>query len=242
MPNQSSPARAAWSARAAESVARSVLDLMCRVGTWRLLRIETEGLSWVPRHGPAILTCRHYHYLYDGVALISVVPRRVSLMVALDWVKRSTIRKLMAAGCRIARFPVVMREARPGYSPSARGGRQRGARDARLGARAALDLLRDGRVLVIFPEGYPTIDPIAAVKTSADEILPFRSGFVTLAALAQRQGLGPVPIIPVGLRYRQGKSLRLIIRFGAPLYLAPGANRRAFLGCVEDRVRELSRP
>ncbi|HXT35449.1 MAG TPA: 1-acyl-sn-glycerol-3-phosphate acyltransferase [Chloroflexota bacterium] len=241
MPNQRLSARGAWSARAAEYVSWSMLGPLCRLGTRRLLRIETVGLSWIPRRGAAILACRHYHYLYDGVALISTVPRRVSLMVALDWVRSPTTRKLMAAGCGIARFPVVMREGRPGYPPNSMGAYRRGARDSRLGARTALNLLRDGRVLAIFPEGYPTIDPIAAVKTSPDEILPFRSGFVTLAAVARRQGLPPVPIIPVGLRYREGKPWRLTIRFGAPLYLAPGTDRRAFLGCVEARVRELSR-
>ncbi|HEY8284994.1 MAG TPA: 1-acyl-sn-glycerol-3-phosphate acyltransferase [Chloroflexota bacterium] len=241
MPNQRSSPHRAWPTRAAEYVSRCVLETICRLGARRLLRIETEGLSWVPRGGPVILACRHYHYLYDGLALMNTVPRRVSLMVALDWVKDPTTRKLMAAGCRVARFPVVMRGPRPGYPPNPLGLRAERAASPRPGARAALDLLRDGRLLVIFPEGYPTIDPIATVKTSLDEILPFRSGFVTLAAMARREGIPPVPIIPVGLRYREGKPWRLTIRFGAPLYLTPGTDRRELLTSVEARVRELSR-
>jgi len=239
MPNQRPPTVIAWRARAAEGVSRAMMDTLCRVATRRVLRIETEGLAHVPRDGPTILACRHYHYLYDGVALIAALPRRVSLMVALDWVKGNTTRKLLAAGCRTVRFPVVLREPRPRLAQAHTHAER--AASLRSGARVALDLLRDGRVLAIFPEGYPTIDPISTVKTSPDEILPFRPGFVTLAAMAQRQGALPIPIIPVGLHYREGKPWRLTMRFGVPLYLTPGLDRRTFLRQVEDQVRELSR-
>ncbi len=241
MPNQESPPTRAWAARAAESVSRAVIDTVCGVATRRALRIETEGLFHVPPSGPAILACRHYHYLYDGAALIAVLPRRVSILVALDWVRGRIARRILAAGCRTARFPTVLRDPPSRHAqPHAPVHTERAAylRDA---ARAAQDLLRDGRVLAIFPEGYPTIDPFSTVKTSPDEILPFRSGFIALAAKAGRHDTLSIPIIPVGLQYQEGKPLRLTIRFGAPMYRTPEVSRQALLLQVEYQVRALSR-
>ena len=53
--------------------------------------------------------------------------------------------------------------------------------------RQSVDLLVEGRLLVIFPEGYPNIDPNYTTKTEPDEFLPFKPGFVSIASAAEKQ-------------------------------------------------------
>ena len=37
--------------------------------------LTVEGDDYLPRQGPLIVAARHYHHLYDGVALMATVPR-----------------------------------------------------------------------------------------------------------------------------------------------------------------------
>ena len=68
--------------------------------------------------------------------------------------------------------------------------------------RQSIQILRDGKVLLVFPEGYPTIDPHPTPKTHDDEILPFQPGFVRIAREAQDSGI-PLCTIPLGFHYEQ---------------------------------------
>jgi putative membrane protein len=101
-------------------------------------------------------------------------------------------------------------------------------------------LLRAGLPLLVFPEGYPNVDPSYTPKTDDDEFLPFRPGFIRFVALAERDGLTRVPIVPVGLEYRRGDRWRLTIRFGPPITFAPGVDKDERVLAIEEQVRRLS--
>src|SRR5699024_7989080 len=129
--------------------------------------------------------------------LLTAGPRQVHFLVALDWVGGPWGRRVMEAACRMARWPTVLRHDAPGraFRPNeALGLTRRADRDVTA-------LLADGRVVVIFPEGYPNIDPEGSRKPDLDAMLPFRPGFAKLAALAQRRLGTPIPIVPAGFRY-----------------------------------------
>jgi putative membrane protein len=204
------------------------------------ISLRVEGLEHVPRRGPALVVCRHYHHLYDGAALTLALKRPVRILVALDWAKDARQRRRMELLCRVARWPIVLRRASPagdwgsGYDPRER---SRYVREALV---ASAELLQRGDLLAIFPEGYPTIDPVATRKRD-DEWLPFADGYLAVAERARRGGTR-VPLVPAGLSYAgaSSKPTAITLRFGAPECIASPAERRSVARSLEERVHELS--
>ncbi len=208
-----------------------------RIGAWgrrqaarlvlvRGVHLQVVGAEQVPRHGAVMLVARHYHHLYDAAAILASTTREVHIVIALDWLGEGLALRVMRWLADVARWPVVWR---------------RGAewRFNRAGYESGRRLLREGRVLLIFPEGYPTIDP-AGSRKSAD-FLPFQSGFLTLA---EHAGV-TVAIVPVGIAYGNAPGGRSVwLRYGRPLAVGAGApvDRRALLASVEAEVRRLSEP
>jgi 1-acyl-sn-glycerol-3-phosphate acyltransferase len=182
--------------------------------------VRIEGIEHVPRDGPVLLVARHYHHLLDGAVVIAHLRRPVHIMVALDWTADARQRRWMERACRWARYPVILRPAttgtRGGYDP------RETPRYLRRGLSDAANLLRDGRVVLVFPEGYPAIDPAASDAApphpNGDEMLPFAAGFRTILRAAERRGARAVTVLPLGFRYeREGTRWNVIARFGAPL-------------------------
>ncbi|MGB8204286.1 MAG: 1-acyl-sn-glycerol-3-phosphate acyltransferase, partial [Candidatus Baltobacteraceae bacterium] len=154
--------------------------------TARDLRLHVEGLEHLPPHGPALIAARHYHHLYDGAALLGALPRTVHLYVALDWTRNAWERRAMEGLCKLADWPVALRgEGLVRTFPGAFARRDLG-RYVRRSLTDGARLLRAGRVLAVFPEGFPTIDPAGSRKPFDDAFLPFRPGFLAIVALAQR--------------------------------------------------------
>ena len=208
----------------------------------RRIELRVEGVQNVPATGPFVIAARHFHHLYDGCALLAVVPRRLHLVVTLDWLEHPVGRRLMAQACHVAGWPVVPRF-----------GDQRHRRDRvtanpvagdvsrlRWAARECVRLLRAGHPLLVFPEGYPNVDPGYTPKTDDEAFLPFRPGFLRFVAMAERDGLTRVPIVPVGLEYGRGDRWSLTVRFGPPIALAPGVAAAEHGLAIENQVRLLS--
>jgi 1-acyl-sn-glycerol-3-phosphate acyltransferase len=222
------------------SSAASRDTIAARVGAWsrrlaarvlveRALDLHVVGLEDVPTAGPVILVARHYHHLYDAAAILACVPREVHVLIALDWLGGGTRLHLMRWLAAAAGWPGVWRSG-PAW------------RFNRAGYRLSRRLLCQGRVLLVFPEGYPTIDPEGSHKTDAEGFLPFDAGFLVLA---ERVGVD-VPIVPVGLWYapREVGGWTLWLRFGRPIHrgAAEAGPRRPGLAAVEAEVRRLSAP
>ena len=225
------------SAAAAGSVGDSVVR---RIGAWsrrqvasalvkRGLDLHVTGLEHVPECGPAILVARHYHHLYDAAAILASVDREVHVLIAADWLGRGLRLALMRALAAAARWPMVWR----------RGSAWRFNRD---GYRASIELLEEGRLLLIFPEGYPNVDPLGSMKPDSEAFLPFTAGFLALAERADRS----VPLVPVGLFYAKRNRDRwsVWLRFGKPIdhTRETRIQRDSVLAKIATVVRELSVP
>ncbi len=212
--------------------------LVRRIGAWsrrqtaralvkRNVDLHVAGLEHVPERGPAILVARHYHHLYDAAAILATVPREVHVLIAADWLAGGWRLALMRRLAAAARWPMVWR---------------RGAawRLNRAGYTASLKLLEEGRILLVFPEGYPLIDPRRSNRSALDSFLPFDPGFLVLAERARCE----VPLVPVGLAYgrRDAGSWSVWLRFGAPHChgRVRRAERLAALARLESSVRDLS--
>lgn len=213
-----------------------------RAMAWWALRtttahVEVHGLEHVPSEGPVILAARHVHHLLDGAVLLAYVPRPVHILVALDWTANRLQRRWMERACGAVRWPVILRPRTAGSG----GGYATGetARYLLSGLRDAAELLREGRLITVFPEGYPLVDPAAngdAPPRDAAGFAAFAAGFRRLARLAECRGARHVAIVPVGFAYRRrGRRWEITARFGPPFA------SEAPPGAVEHAVRELSR-
>jgi putative membrane protein len=214
---------------------------VCRLAV-RRVDVRVEGLQHLPATGPAIIAARHFHHFYDGCALLAIVPRPLHPIVALDWLEYPAGRWVMERACRAAGWPVVPRPdvpRRPGDPARVSGGTADLAL-LRAATRESVRLLRAGQMVLVFPEGYPNIDPGYTPKTDDDAFLAFRQGFLRFVAIAERDGLTRVPIIPAGLEYRRGDRWRLTVRFGAPIALDSAGDCAEQALAIEERVRCLS--
>jgi len=232
---------------------------MMDVISWRVLRraghlalarqatLRVEGIEHVPANGPVLIAARHYHHLLDGCALVNAVGRPLHIVVGLDWVRGSSARRVMERLCRAARWPVVLRPEHQD-APAAGSRRSTGTGDRerraalRTSAREVASLLTEGRIVVVFPEGYPNIDPSFTPK-AGDEFLPFQPGFVRYAQIAERSGTGPVPIVPAGFAYERASDSdpwRIILRFGPAAPAGDTSCSAETVRAVEQAVRSLS--
>ncbi len=240
-----------------EPLARTALRTTARVGLRRHVRLHVEGLENVPATGPVVVAAHHFHNLYDGAVLVASLPRAAHIMVALDWVQDSLSRRVMESACSTARWPVVLRGdglrpplVRDDGSVTSAGSafnQEEQTHYLRRAVRDTVNLLREDRLLIIFPEAYPVVDPNPGKRENlrdADDFLPFEPGFLRLVKLAQSGGRTPVAIIPAGLYYRRlhGRlSWEVTLRYGAPLYLGPRDDRAARCRAIAEEVRFLSR-
>jgi putative membrane protein len=200
----------------------------------RKLDLCVEGAEHIPTDGPAIVAARHFHHLYDGCAILSAIQRPVHIIVALDWVESWAGRFIMDRACRFAAWPVIMRTGGPVEIDELQA-----ARAFRSAARESVALLRSGHVLLIFPEGYPNIDPGFTPKRGDSDFLAFHPGVVRIASLAAAQGLF-VPIVPAGLAYERGERWKVSLRFGEPATVEHRDQEPAVLQYLERSVRTLS--
>jgi long-chain acyl-CoA synthetase len=180
-------------------------------------QLKVSGLEKIPEKGTYILSSNHQSYL-DPVALAAVVPRNV--FVNLFAVGTSEIfgQGIMKKLARAVRVVVVDPDAN--LVPAMRAGAYG---------------LRNGRSLILYPEGERSIDGTPRA---------FKKGVAILSVHMQ------VPIVPIAIEgfheaWPRGKNFEkftpLKMVFGDPIYPPPEseASERAYaelMGKVRDRV------
>ena len=214
-----------------------------RAGTVALHRnadVAVTGREHVPHEGPVIVAARHYHHLYDGCVLLSAIDRSAHIVVGLDWITNRFARAAMNRLCTLARWPVVLRPHHPDRGTRAVRADDRKA-ILRKSARDVTVLLGMERIVIVFPEGYPNVDPGFTPK-HGEEMLPFVPGYLRFATIAQRSGVGPITVVPAGLAYvgRDTDRWRITVRFGEPHVLYPGGNIVEIADAIESAVIGLS--
>lgn len=228
--------------RIADIAIDQAMHVIARVLTGKRLETVAQGLEHLPPQGPAIIAARHYHHLFDGLAFFAAVQRRFHIVVTLDWVQDRRTKFFMSMLNRLARWPMVLREEALANCPRVNQLFDSGdLRRYQLAAlRQSVKLLEEDRLLVIFPEGFPYIDPVFTPKTHADEFLPFKPGFAVIAESAERAALRAIPVIPAGVRYQTGSTWLAHVNFGAPIYRRDFDSRQGFIDSVAASVKRLS--
>jgi 1-acyl-sn-glycerol-3-phosphate acyltransferase len=127
------------------------------------VRVEVAGTENVPSGTPVIFMSNHQGN-FDILALFQAIPRRFA------WIAKEELFRVPVFGHSMARA---------GYVPL---DRSAGGRKALKSMDNAAALIREGRSVVVFPEGTRTPD---------GELLPFKQGGFLLA------GKAGVPIVPI---------------------------------------------
>lgn len=170
-----------------------------RVVARPMFRLRVEGVENVPATGPVLLVAPHRSWL-DPPAIGGACPRPVRFLIVGHVFDRPLASWFYR---RMGSIPL------------------RGGVSSAMAVRAALRRLRDGEVVGIFPHGR-VVPPggSTAIQPGA-------------ALLAQRSG---APVVPVSLggtevAWPRGRRLPgpapVVVRFGAPLTVAPGRGAAA---------------
>lgn len=177
-------------------------------------KLEVQGKEFIPQQGAAILVCNHISH-FDPVFLTEALPRQAHYMTSAEFFTVPILGKLLRwSDC----FPI-----------------DRFSKD-RKAVKTALDRLKAGHILGVFPEG--------GLRSGEGSVLngaPLQPG---VAALAQMAGVPVIPTCLVGtdkIYSKTGWTRRrpLWIRFGRPFYLCEDESREDFTLRIADSMREL---
>jgi 1-acyl-sn-glycerol-3-phosphate acyltransferase len=182
-----------------------------------LYRIRVEGLENVPKKGPAILAANHLSFLDSFFIPLVVKRRKVTYLAKADYFKTWKTSWFFKSAGQIS---------------CERGGGDKSQQSLEI----ALDVLKEGKLLGIYPEGTRSPDGY---------LYRGRTGVARLALAAG------VPVIPVGLigtekvMPKEAKFPRLrgrtkvVIRIGKPIDLSRYADKekdRFVLRSVTDEI------
>jgi 1-acyl-sn-glycerol-3-phosphate acyltransferase len=190
-----------WFHNAAASVIRPLAA--------RYYRLSVIAEDRVPRSGPAILAANH-DSLLDIPILVAATPRPVWFMAKEELFRGAVGARFFRA---LGGFPV-----------------RRGGHDL-VAVRSAVEVLRRGRLLGMYPESTRTAD-----------LLPFYPGAAWLALATG------APLVPVAIRgtyesMPRGSSLprrsSIVVRFGEPMRPGREAGPRARLERARDVTADL---
>jgi 1-acyl-sn-glycerol-3-phosphate acyltransferase len=148
-----------------------VPEFLLRFLVWILIntiyRVRTAGLQHVPEQGPALLVCNHVSYV-DALVIGTETPRPPRFLMDHLIFKKPVLGWLFRA---VHAIPIAQAKDNPALKQQA--------------FEAAAQALRDGDLVIIFPEGSLTRD---------GEFRPFRGGVLEIL---KRQ---PAPVVPMALR------------------------------------------
>ncbi len=183
------------------------------------VRLDMQGALHIPSRGPVIIAANHVSY-FDPLCLgvfIDSAGRQVRFLAKAELFENPLMRWLMRGAGQIPVF--------------------RESRDASRSLAAAVEAMREGAAVAIYPEGTTT-------RNADFSPMPAKSGVARLAALTG------APVVPVGiwgahLLFTRGKlgpfrrGIRVVIRAGPPLGLglSPDSPLEE-INAARDRVME----
>ncbi len=174
-----------------------VPEYLLRFVAWALSRLvyrfKVAGDEHLPTQGAAVLVCNHVSFV-DAVLLMAASPRPIRFVMDHRIFKTPVLGTLF----RLAKaIPIAPRAENPQACEAA--------------FEAAAQVLREGELLAIFPEGGITPD---------GELQPFKGGVAKILARAQADGLD-VPVVPMALTHLRGSFFsRVGLNVGVPVAAA----------------------
>jgi 1-acyl-sn-glycerol-3-phosphate acyltransferase len=181
--------------RAVRALARLLLWLFYR-------RIDVVGRERIPERGGVIVAANHHNSVVDAMLIIASAPRPVTVLANAPLFRHP----LIGPPLRLLGAVPVRRRAEAGDDPR---------KNDEMFA-AAIEALRAGGVILIFPEGRTQPQPI---------LLPLRTGAarLILGAEGAAGGGAPVTLLPVGMVFHDPGTFRsasVQITIGQPVEIA----------------------
>jgi 1-acyl-sn-glycerol-3-phosphate acyltransferase len=184
-------------------------------------RPHVEGIDRVPRKGAALLACNHTSYL-DWLFLPLIVrTRRISFLAKLEDVTRGGVRG------RLQRYFF----SATGQVPVDRSG----ADAATAALDKATELLLEGRLVGVFPEGSRTRDG------------RLNRGRTGVARMAAASGAPVIPVAMIGVfevappGTRLPRPRKVSVRFGDPMPpVPPGASPELLRSWTDDLMARIA--
>ena len=146
-----------------------------------IYRFRVTGDQHIPTKGAAVLVCNHVSFI-DPVLLMAASPRPIYFVMNHRIFKLPVLGGVFRLGKAI---PIAPRSEEPATYEAA--------------FNAAAQVLRNGDLLAIFPEGGITPD---------GELQPFKGGIMKILENAQQDGL-EVPVVPMALTNLWGSFFSL---------------------------------
>ena len=175
-----------------------------------LYSLKVKGIENVLRKGPYIIASNHINW-FDGFVLITLFKDKITFLSASYLFERPIVRRVFLS--RLGCIPV-------------------GRAKTRKAIKEALNILKNGGKIGIFPEGGVRL---------TKEIQEIKRGAFFLAHLAN------VPIVPVGIQgtnhglFSRRKPLHrweIVVNIGKPIY--PKETERETEDLVVGKIAELS--
>jgi 1-acyl-sn-glycerol-3-phosphate acyltransferase len=164
-----------------------LLRFVAWVASRFIYRFRVRGDAHIPVQGPAILACNHVSFV-DAILLLAASPRPVHFVMD----HRIFRVPLLGALFRLAKaIPIAPQKEDP--------------RTYEAAFERAAQVLREGDLLAIFPEGGITRD---------GQLQPFKGGIMKILERARADGLQP-PVIPMALTNLWGSFFSRIEKEGA---------------------------
>ena len=172
---------------------------------WFYRDVEVDGIERLPTHGPVLLASNHPNALVDALVIGCTVRRPVTLTAKATLLDNPITRRLLrAAGV------VPLRRASDDVAQTGGAAMLDPARNASAFA-AVLDVLQDGGMVLLFPEGKSHSEPMLA---------PLKTGLARIALMARdERQLESIPIVPVGLTFERKwePRSRVLMHIGSPI-------------------------
>ncbi len=196
-------------------------------------RVEVVGLDRLPATGPLLVVANHQNALVDGMLVLAVLPRRLVTVAKAPLFDNPLIGPFLRG---LGAIPVYRRQ-------DAEAGVFDPARNVDLFG-AAIETLRDGGAILIFPEGVSQPEPA---------LMPLRTGAARMALGVETTPGGPVGvrIVPVGLIFHRPGTFRTgwaVVVIGDPVPLhdcaaayaaAPAETARRLTARIEAALTQL---
>lgn len=196
-------------------------------------RFEIVGADRIPNHGAVMLCANHVNALVDAVVVQAASPRIVHPLARSGLFRRPLLRIILST---IQAVPIYRR---PKTEPSEED--PRAAIDTRArndeSFRRLFAYLRQGRTLLIFPEGQSHSDP---------SLRPIKTGAARIALGAWRDHRRLPTLVPVGLVFTQKGRFRgdVLVQIGEPIALDAAEiaaridDERALVGEITDAITQ----
>jgi 1-acyl-sn-glycerol-3-phosphate acyltransferase len=178
----------------------------------RRFALSVTGLEFLPSTGPVIICPKHQRW--EDIPLVGLALPRVPHYIAkVELFRRPVQREFLLA---LGGVPVDRDRPRATLSSFKR----------------LVPLLRDSAALILFPEGTYVKGGVGEGKHRLIQML---------LRLQDHRGIGPLPFVPVGIRYDQADcGYAVSVRLGPPLRTVHPSQARELTDAIMSEIARLS--